>query len=290
MHELAREGRAGPIAFEIVARSLDRRFRLLTADRMIADALGYLACAPEIAGPPPRDVIIEVQAYRSRLRIVEDGDPIREVLNAQAAVEYLHMRLYKYSMDERPRAAILHAGSLRRNGRRLLLVGTSGAGKSTLTLQLVHAGYEIEGDEHVFIDSHEIVARPRACRIKEASLSYLPESMVGRIVASPCYLDYSGERVFNVDPRSLGCDWRIDSGAPDFIFVLQRNHGGYSSARALPTLSLLQSLMSETGWRAHGRGRPAATLARFVGGARAFDLSLGELRSAIRCIESALIE
>jgi energy-coupling factor transporter ATP-binding protein EcfA2 len=290
MHELAREGRAGPIAFEIVARTLDRRFRVLTADRMIADALAYLGCAPDIAGPPPRDVVIEVQAYRGRLRIVEDGNPIREVLNARAAVEYLHLRFYKYSMDERPRAAILHAAGLRRHGRRLLLVGSSGAGKSTLTLQLVHAGYEVEGDEHVLVDSHEMVARPRACRVKEASLSYLPESMVGKIAASPCYLDYSGERVFNVDPRALGCDWHIHGGVPDFIFVLQPNHGGYSSARALPTLSLLQSLMSETGWRPDGRASPAATLARFVGSARAFDLSLGELRSAVRCIESAIME
>jgi hypothetical protein len=261
---------------------------LLAADRTVSDTLRYLECTPDIDGPAPIEVVISIEPFRGRLRIVRDGVALKEVLCAEAAVEYLHMLLFEYSIDERPRAAVVHAACLRRAGRRLLLSGTKGAGKSTLALRLIDAGFELEGDEHVFVDVAWVVARPRGCRVKEDSLPYLPDKMAAVTLASPCYHNYDGERIFNVDPRTLGSTWRIEQGRVDCVFVLQPNHRGFSSIRPLQPSALVQFLMSETGVREADRGGTIAPLAALASSTRAFDLSLGDHAGAIRCIEAAM--
>jgi len=286
LHRFAGQGRIDPIQFEVVARTLDRRFRLQTPDRGVFEAVRFLDCTPDVVGPPPRDVVVSIEPFRNRFRIVEQGAGIKEVLDARAVVEFLHMRLFACSIDDRPQAAIMHAASLRRDGRRLLLVGTKGAGKSTLALRLLRAGYEIEGDEHVFIDGSSVVARPRACRVKEAALPRHAD-MADIIAAAPFYRDHFNDRIFNVDPRALGSSWRIEPGEVDYVIALRPNHGGYSSLRALQPSAMVQFLMSETGWRETGRGASVAAVAALAGRVKAFDLSLGDHATAIRCIEVA---
>jgi hypothetical protein len=202
-------------------------------------------------------------------------------------LEFLHMNLFSSSIGDVPQASILHAACVRRHGRRLLLIGSKGSGKSTLTLRLAHAGYEIEGDEHVFLESSGVIARPRACRIRESSLRHLPE-MAGMIAEAPSYRDYHGDKIFNVDPGSLGASWRIEPGKADYVFVLRPNHGGYSSIRPVQPSALVQFLMSETGWREAHRRSSVANIAALAASVRAFDLSLGDHSTALRCINLAL--
>ncbi|MFM9597784.1 hypothetical protein ACKI1O_51825, partial [Streptomyces scabiei] len=83
--------------------------------------------------------------------------------------------------------------------RRVLIAGSRGAGKTTLTLRLARAVYEVEGDEHVFIDADGVIARPRACRVKQTSLALLPD-LAATIEAAPHYRDVQGRVIYNVDP------------------------------------------------------------------------------------------
>jgi hypothetical protein len=108
------------------------------------------------------------------------------------------------------------------------------------------------------------------------------------IEASPCYRNYDGQRIFNVDPRRLGVGWRIEQGEVSHVFALHPNHGGYSSLREMSPSVLVRFLIPETGWRASERGRSIAALAEIARSARGFDLSLGDHASAIQCINSAL--
>jgi hypothetical protein len=245
----------------------------------------FLECAPEIVGPHARDVVITVEPCRQHLHVHQDGALIKEVLGARAAMTWLHMHLYASSLAERPRAALLHAACLRRHGRRLLLAGAKGTGKTTLSLLLVAAGFEFEGDENVLIEEAGVVARPRACRVKETSLALLG-SLAAAVSASPSYRDHTGH-IYNFDPRTLGSTWRIESGEVDCVVVLQPNHGGYSSIRPMPPSAVVQALMSEIGVREEGRSRPVAALALLARRAKGFDLSLGDLEGAVRCIERA---
>ena len=85
----------------------------------------------------------------------------------------------------------------------------------------------------------------------------------------------------------MGSTWRIEQGQADLVIVLQPNHGGYSSIRPLPPSVMVQSLMSEIGLPETERGPSIAALAALASRAKAFDLSLGDHASAVRCVEFA---
>jgi serine kinase of HPr protein (carbohydrate metabolism regulator) len=230
---------------------------------------------------------VSVEPYKGRYRILEPGRDAEQVLETRSVVDHLYARLFYLSLDERPRSGIIHAALLRRHGRRILLAGSKGAGKTTLSLHLVHAGYELEGDEHVFVDADGVIARPRACRVKETSLPLLP-TLTDAIRSAPVYVDVRGNRIFNVTPAMIGGSWRIEKGNVDCVFVLQPNHGGYSSIRPMPAMMAAQALISEIGMRKVDRGASIAAIAALVSRARGFDLSLGEHDGATRCIDRAL--
>jgi hypothetical protein len=232
-------------------------------------------------------VAVRIEPFRSHYRILENSTVIKEVLTAREVVEYLHVHLFRCSIDDRPRAPLLHAACLRRSGRRLLLAGSKSAGKTTLALRLIRSGYEIEGDEHVFIEGAQVIARPRGCRVKASALPILAD-MADVISAAASYTDAVNGTILNVDPRTFGSTWRIEQGDVDVVIVLQPNHGGYSSIRPLPPSALVQWLMREVGLRETGRGPAIAAIAAMAGRAKAFDLSLGDHAGALCCIERAL--
>jgi len=231
--------------------------------------------------------VLTVESFRGRYRIGEEGRDDTEVLGLASVVYHLHARLLSLSLQARPRAGILHAASLRRGPRRVLMVGRQASGKTTLALRLVQAGYDLEGDEHVFVEDDGVTARPRACRVKETSLPLLPAAAEA-IAASPVHVDYYGRRTFNIDPRMIGGSWRIEKGRADCIVVLQPNHGGYSSLRPMQPLALSQALVSELGAREIDRAASIGAVARLATVGKGYDLSLGDHATAIRCIERAL--
>ncbi|MGJ5205392.1 hypothetical protein [Bradyrhizobium sp. HKCCYLR20261] len=233
------------------------------------------------------DTLISVEAHRGRYRVLEDSRAIAEVMDTRSIVEFLHARLFSYALRERPRSGIVHAALLRRQGRRLLMAGSRGSGKTTLTLRLVQSGWEMEGDEHVFLEADGVIARPRACRVKSTSLPLLPD-LAPIIAGAPVYQDVHGRMIFNVEPTAIGAAWRIEWGRVDCVVILRPNHGGYSSIRAIPPMMAAQALLSEIGMRDLDRGASVGAVAALVARARTFDLSLGDHKSAMSCLARAL--
>jgi hypothetical protein len=271
----------------VIALTLDRRIVIKTSERLLFEALRFLECVPDIQSAPALETVVTVEPYRGRYRICEEGMDDQEVLGIRALVEHLQAKVLSLSFQSNPRAGVLHAASLRRGYRRILITGGEATGKTTLSLRLIRAGCDFEGDENVFLEDDGVIARPRACRVKETSLALLPE-IADVISASPCEVDYFGRTIFNVDPRSIGGTWRIEKGHVDCIVVLRPNHGGYSSIRPMPPLPLSQALISEFGLREAGRGAAIATIAKLVSNTNGFDLSLGDHETAIECIDRVL--
>ncbi|GGE91369.1 HprK-related kinase A [Sphingomonas prati] len=80
---------------------------------------------------------------------------------------------------------LLHASSVERDGRALIMSGESGSGKSTLAAVLATRGWRLMGDEFALIDLATGAARafPRATSLKNAAidemLRHAPEARFG---------------------------------------------------------------------------------------------------------------
>jgi hypothetical protein len=247
-------------------------------------ALGFLDCQPDIAGPEPQDVAISIEPKSSYFQIVSGGSVLRDVMAPSGALHFLHLHLFAKSIEDRPGAALIHAASVRRHGKRILLIGSKGTGKTTLTLKLISAGFELEGDEHVFLEGSTVVARPRACRVKPGTLDLVPE-FAECIRRQPTYSDSYAGTIYNVDPSKLGRPWRIEAGTVDHAVVLQANHGGYSSLRPLSAGRFVGHVLQEIALREKNRGGAMSAIAGLANSAQLYDLSLGDLRSAIDCLD-----
>jgi hypothetical protein len=105
----------------------------------VFQALRYLECDPEIAEDDAEPLSISVEPYRSYYRIVQNEEIVRAQMTPQGVCETLHAELTLLSLADFPNAPLIHAASLRRNGRRALLVGPKGCGKTMLTLHLICA-------------------------------------------------------------------------------------------------------------------------------------------------------
>jgi len=70
------------------------------------------------------------------------------------------------------RFLLLHAASVEREGRGLILTGESGSGKSTLAAVLAEHGWRFMGDEFVLIEpeSGDMIPFPRPISLKNASI------------------------------------------------------------------------------------------------------------------------
>lgn len=87
---------------------------------------------------------------------------------------------------------LLHAASVEKDGRALILTGESGSGKSTLSALLAADGWRFMGDEFVLLEPETgaIHAFPRPVSLKNASIAVLeailPDSRFGpRLVGTP---------------------------------------------------------------------------------------------------------
>jgi len=73
----------------------------------------------------------------------------------------------------------LHAGGVGAAGRALLLPGTSGSGKSTLTLALARAGFDLLGDDTVFLARRgaelRVLAFPDEFDLTDQAVAFFPE-------------------------------------------------------------------------------------------------------------------
>jgi hypothetical protein len=269
----------------VIARTWYRSVRLRTSDAAIFQAIRYLECDPEIAEEPTGDVAISIEPYRSYYRIVQEGTVVREQMSAQGVTDSLHAELTILSFADFPTSPLIHAASFRRDGRRILLVGAKGSGKTMLSLHLIGRGYEIEGDENVFVTPDGVTPRPRALRVKESAIPFLPN--LGEALSEAAYYgNVPGLRVYNLDPRWAGAShWRIERGPVDAVVLLCANHGGYSSSRPVSSLSLVREVMAECGLPQAGRAQAIAAITKVIGNAKGFDLSLGELEGAVDCID-----
>lgn len=100
-----------------------------------------------------------------------EAQPLPLVQGLLAAEMGMNLQL---ALGER-RFLLLHAASVERDGRAMILTGESGSGKSTLSALLGENGWRFMGDEFVLLDpaTGQVHPFPRPISLKNASISVL---------------------------------------------------------------------------------------------------------------------
>jgi HprK-related kinase A len=119
------------------------------------------------------------------------------------------------------RFLLLHAASVEKDGRALLMTGHSGAGKSTLGALLGERGWRFMGDEFALLDLEDgrLHPFPRAVSLKNESLGLFDEVDPGRL--GPVLSGTPKGRIRHLRPNA-GAVARMDEPARPVLILFPR--------------------------------------------------------------------
>jgi HprK-related kinase A len=252
--------RIGPVAF-----------RLGSAWRAPLDALAAL-----YAGyPAPDDGICDftvrleaTRAWRRWLRpsiaiagdfVLPDAAPMAQAHGLLAAEMGMNLQM---ALGQR-RFLLLHAASLEKDGRALILTGESGAGKSTLAALLGERGWRLMGDEFALLDpeSGALHPFPRAVSLKNGAIVVM-EREVDASRFGPRLDGTPKGAIRHVRPNAAALAGMRDPAAP--ALILFPRFGASEGVRAVGAAEVFMRLtQASTNYVALG-GTGFAALTRLV--------------------------
>lgn len=180
---------------------------------------------------------------------------------------------------------LLHAASVEKDGRALILTGESGAGKSTLAALLGERGWRLMGDEFALLglDDGLLRAFPRAVSLKNGAIRVMereapPPRFGPRLEGTP------KGAIRHLRPNAPALD-RMDAPARPTLILFPR-FGEAAAARAVGQAELFMRLtQSSTNYVALGRPGFAA-LTRLIETCPAAALDYPDTASAIEMVDT----
>ncbi len=178
--------RIGPVGFRVGS---DWRAPIADLERLYADYP-----APNDGVPDFTVRLFAARPWRRWLRpavmlggdfVLPDAAPLPLSQGLLAAEMAMNLQM---ALGQR-RYLLLHASTVERDGRALLMTGLSGAGKSTLAALLGARGWRLMGDEFALIDPATGLVRafPRLVSLKNEAIGVmrraLPEARLGPLLA-----------------------------------------------------------------------------------------------------------
>jgi HprK-related kinase A len=149
-----------------------------------------------IRSPPWRRVI------RPKVEFLSDGEPIFTPSPVGHSLPLFEWGLNRVIAERVQQYLIVHAASVERNGRVLILPGEPGAGKSTLTAGLVYRGWRLLSDELTLIDiaTGELRALARPISLKNDSVAIMRRFVPGIVLSRPAERTTKGTIVLAKPP------------------------------------------------------------------------------------------
>ena len=182
-------------------------------------------CAPSECAEST--VSIDVERRRGRpwvrqARLAIDGRPVMYPLPDRMAVPMLEWGMNWVVATRAHRYLLLHAASVERHGRVLLLPGASGAGKTTLCAMLAARGWRLFSDEFAVIDPRSGRCRPlpRALSLKNDGIA-LARTVFPDAVFAPSF-DGAAKGTLSYMAAPGDAVRRSDDDAPPALVVLPR--------------------------------------------------------------------
>ena len=180
------------------------------------------------------------------------------------------------------RHLLLHASSVEKDGRVLVMTGESGSGKSTLAALLGERGWRFMGDEFALLDlqSGAILPFPRLVSLKNQAIGVVSDA-VGDARMGPLLTATAKGDIRHMMPRADAVARMDQGGMPALLLFPRFGHG--AAVRQLGQGEIFMRLtQASTNYVA--LGEPAfAGLTRFVTSvpARAIDFPSGEAAFAM---------
>jgi HprK-related kinase A len=223
---------------------------------------------------------------RPRYAVHGDGVKIHEHLRPDEVLPHLEWGLSWRIVARCTNYLQLHAASMARHGRGVVLAGDSGAGKSTLAAALLARGWKYFCDEFALVDADtlRLHAYPKALCIKAGSFDVI-ERLGLRLAQGRHYIKALKGKVGYVSPADVGPD-NIAEPCP-VRYVIFPSYSGADEARLYPlpkaraAFALLKAALNRDVFAE--RAVPLA--GRIVRDARCFGLETGPIEQTCDRLE-----
>lgn len=180
---------------------------------------------------------------------------------------------------------LLHAASVERDGRALLMTGESGAGKSTLSALLGERGWRLMGDEFALLDlrDYSLRAFPRAISLKNQAINLFDGAAPDRL--GPVLEDTPKGRIRHLRPNQEAIARMDDPARPALILFPRFGAGMEKAVRPVGTAEAFVRLtQASTNYVTLGE-RGFASLNALLQAAPARAIDYADTDSAVALVE-----
>jgi hypothetical protein len=177
-------------------------------------------------------------------------------------------------LDEISDDLVIAAASLVVNNRRFLILADDPYARLLFVLQCLSENAWVESDRFVAFRDEIALPIPQRLRIERRRAELFPK-LIGRVLSSPCRVDWDGNIIHALEPSVEGHEWTISPGRVDVLLFLEPNDGGRTSTARLSTNETFERLLrGSISWQ----GQKASLLSKLHGlsrGGQSWTMRLG---------------
>lgn len=218
---------------------------------------------------------VEDERYGMRWTVYLGDEEICSHTRADELLQYLEWLAISQAIVATERYAVFHAAVLTCDALTVMLVGPSGAGKSTLALNLIQRGWQPLTDDTALVDiqTNAVHPFPRCFHVEPERVAHIPNRS-----------DFEWPAGLAGYARPVR--WAAGAHPATAVFLVERDPIGPSTCVPLMQACGAGALFSQTMHNQLSPAQTARAAARVAGGARCYQLTNGDLESALDLITS----